>query len=397
MKKVLKVLSFIMIMILLTACKEEAKEMKNTTTADSDTVGVVDEIKAAEIGFKYNSDMRYAERYQMVSLSEAGVIYDDHDGGLVHLVTIDEADDMVLCYNPNCTHPKARATYGDPECMGAMYDSILCRTAYYNGSVYFFVGDGVFAHRVYVMDTNGSGRKLLAEFPFFFSISYFAIFKDDKVYYTAQIPNVDEITNKVSYMNRIIELNLRDGSYRFITEESEDLMSWANLSENTFYVRPADQSDGGRLYLQTININTLETKIAISTDEWKAGIRYVDAYDGDSYYYYDKMTYELGIRNVDGTVEEILLKGAEGEDYVCADPSCDGLFYKREYDYEDEPAGGYFLDMKTREVINITDEMEKYNIMGYDGYYGAFVGRDADFNWSMWSKEKVLGEAKADS
>lgn len=66
----------------------------------------------------------------------------------------------------------------------------------------------------------------------------------------------------------------------------------------------------------------------------------------------------------------------------------------------DEPAGFYFMDFETGEVINITEEAEKYNLLFYKGYYNAFIGREyveeeRDFIWGMWSKDKIIGEAKA--
>ncbi len=50
--------------------------------------------------------------------------------------------------------------------------------------------------------------------------------------------------------------------------------------------------------------------------------------------------------------------------------------------------------MVTGEITDITDEQVKYSLVGYDGYYDAFVSRDSEFNWGMWSKEKVLSEAR---
>lgn len=385
MKKILCVLCCMLLILCALACNK-----KNTTMDNS---GESNGVTLTDDGFTYYSDIHFAERYQTVSLSEAGILYDGNDG-LIHLVTIDEGKDMPFCYDPNCTHPNAEATGGDPKCMAAQY-ATYCKTAYYNGTVYFFDGDGVFAHNVYTMDTNGSGRKLLAELPFFYHIGYLATFKEDKLYYVAKIPYKDDITNTSIYKDRVIELNLRDGSYRFITEETENMLSQADMAGDMLYMRRSSQ-ENGRLYVEAVNIRTLETQVVITTDEWKNGNRFIDAYDEDSYYYWDKNTYEIGIKNIDGTVEEVLLRGAEGEGYD-ADASCDGIFYKREFDYGDETAGAYFLDMETRKITNITEVAEKYSIVGYDGYYDVFVARkdnkiEGKSYWSIWSKENVLGE-----
>ncbi len=379
MKNIIKVIVTVMLGICIMGCKKETMEMPRNIEAS-------ESIETTEAEKK----VRYAERYQMVSLSEAGIIYTGDER--VRLAGIDGGDDMILCYNPNCIHQNAKVTYGDPECMAALYES-YCDIAYYEGTIYFFVEDGINNHRIYKMNTNGAGRELLAKFPFGYSVAY-AIFCEDKLYYIAEIAQKDEIKKVISYNRRIVEVDINDGTYRFLTEESEDLVANIDLAGNNIYIRRADKSNNGTLYMVAIDIETLEEKIIISTEEWLAGNRYIDVYDEDSYYYYDCNKYEIGIKNIDGTIEQVLVKGAEGETFGWADPSCDGLFYKREFDYDDEKAGAYFLDMETGEVTNITDEQVKYSLVGYDGYYDAFVSRDSEFNWGMWSKEKVLSEAK---
>ena len=81
-----------------------------------------------------------------------------------------------------------------------------------------------------------------------------------------------------------------------------------------------------------------------------------------------------------------------------ADPSGDKLFYTRKYDFGDEKAGAYFMDIKTGEVINITEEVEKYGLIGYDRYYDSFISAvEIDgVTIGMWSREKILEEALAE-
>ena len=118
-----------------------------------------------------DTGIRYAERFQLIWLSEAGVIYDDKNEGLVHLVTVDEGEDMVLCYDPNCKHIPATSFQPDPECMAAHFFEDT-HTAYYEGSLYFFVQDSIFSHKIYKMKTDGAGRSLVAELPFGYDHKY---------------------------------------------------------------------------------------------------------------------------------------------------------------------------------------------------------------------------------
>lgn len=380
MKKFLRMLCLLLMIFCVAGC--DSKE-----TISSEDVETI-------LG---SSDVRYAERYQMISISEAGVISDDMNEGLVYLTPVDDTKKLVFCYLPDCRHDTIISDGEESKCMAAHYGNVT-RTAYYGGILYFFVMEGLEKHRIYKMETNGAKRELFAELPFSFNIGYACVFCEDKMYYTAQILHKDEITGEISYGYRVVEVDLTDATYRFITEEKEELITIVNLSGNTLYIRKTETASGGIPFVTVVDMNTLEETIIITTDEWINGNRYIDAYDEDSYFYYDAMTYEIGIKNVDGNVEKVLLRGSEGEHFSGADPSCDGLFYERIFDYEGEPAGAYFMDLVTGSITNITEEKEKYGLEGYDGYYDVFVAREyveseRSMKWSIWSKEKVLAEA----
>ncbi len=380
MRNIFKTVCLLLMIFFMTGCAQKE------TISSEDVVTVLG-----------SSDVRYAERYQMISISEAGVISDDMNEGLVYLTPTNDTKKLVFCYSPNCKHAAVTSANEDPECMAAHYGNVT-RTAYYGGTLYFFVMDGLEEHCIYKMETDGAGRELFAKLPFSFNIGYACIFYEDKVYYTAHIPHKDDITGEISYGYRVVEVDLIDASYRFITEEKEELITIVNLSGNTMYIRKTETATGGIPFVTIVDMSTLEEKVIITTEEWTNGNRYIDAYDEDSYFYYDAMTYEIGIKNVDGTIEKVLLKGAEGEHFSGADPSYEGLFYERLYDYGEEPAGAYFMDLVTGKVTNITEEKKKYGIEGYDGYYGVFVAREyveseKSMKWSIWSREKVLGEA----
>ncbi len=380
MKKFLIILCFAMMISCLMGCDKETTVdnsiSKETTTAD-----------------KEETSVRYAERFQSVSISEAGILYDT-TAGLVRLVTIDDGKDMPFCYDPNCSHNPDYSA----NCMA--YIGTADATMYYDGALYIFRMTGLDSHKLYRMETNGAGWESVASLPFMYNISYVCIGCGDKMYYTAVILQEDESTKEISYIYRFVEVDLIDGSYRFVTEESKNTISIAAIAGNILYTRLIS-ADDGRLSLVAIDLSTLESRTVISSDVWTNEYVFFDVYDEDSYFYIGRATREVGIRSIDGIVERVLFRGAENERYSGISASQNGLYYERLYDYEDEPAGHYFMDLVTGEITNITEEAEKYGIMGYDGCYDVFVAReyqervnDLDYAWSIWSREKVLGEAK---
>lgn len=345
-----------------------------------------------------NTGNRYAERYQMVSLSEAGVIRDN--GGLIYLSTIDEGQEKVLCYLPNCEHAAVTPEDEDPECMAALYAG-NCRTAYYEGTIYFFVNYSFTEHSIYKMKTDGAGRELLAtELPGNADLSPACVFRGDKVYYPVRISKEDANTgSKLDSDYTLAEVDLNDGSYRYVIESNDEQLIQVNFAGDTLYVQ---RLSGTRPYLLTVDMNTLEERVVNTTDEAPVNL-YFAAYDDDSYFYLDSTGCEAGIRNVDKTVEKVLLKWNEGENLGTIKPSNGRMLYQRRYEYDGEPVGTYFMDLATGEVTNITEEAEKYGIVGYDGYYDVFVAYkfykneedDTSYmKWTIWSREKVLGEAK---
>lgn len=337
--------------------------------------------------------VRYAEKYQRATLSEAGIIYEGNDE-LLHLITIDEGEDMILCYDPNCTHAPATMANPDPKCMAALYRE-KTYVGYYEGTIYFFVNDGAFNHKIYKMNTNGAGRECIAdELPFRYHINYGLIFREDKMYYSALIPYSDEKTYTVSYMIRLVEFDLLTNTYRFITEESDDTINLMHLAGDYMYMRKADIGATGQVYVSRVNINTLEEEVVIPPDIFRSEYVYVRANDGDSFFYYDRQNSEIGIRSVDGSQKEVILKGADGENFggwEC--PSGNYIYYKRTIEFEDEEEGDYLIDLMTGVKYDVTKETKKYGIVAFDAYYDAFITRDADFNWGMQSREKILAEA----
>lgn len=378
LKRGFKSVCFFLLVLCLMGCDRNNNVINTSSDNNEATTTVNDEDTAARME-------GHAEGRHDMALSEAGIIYGDNSGR-VHLVTIDEGKDMLLCYNPNCSHQ-------DKNCMA--YEGAGNVTMYYNGVIYYFEMSSFYEHRIYKWEPDAAGRELIAELPFDFETWYVCIFHNDKVYYTAKIVREEESNGGIKTLStvyRMVEVSLLDGSYRFITEESTGIMNNVTLIGNTIYTRRYEED--GSLNMAAVDIDTLEYKTIITQETWNKEYVYVSGYDEDSYFYGDRSPREIGIRSLDGTVERVLIKGAENERYSNMDAYANGIYYSRMYDYEDEPAGHYFLDLVTGEVTNITDEVEKYNIREYDGYYDAFINSLLE-PYGMWSREKIINEAKA--
>ncbi len=382
MKKILKALIFAVMISSFIACGKDAVVNETNNGGETTTVDAGESSSGTGV--------RYAERYRRISFSEAGVLYDGNDDRL-RLLTIDEGKNMIFCYNPNCAH----STLSGSSCMA--YLGGLTKTMYYDGAIYYLEKTSIYAHKIYKMETNGAGRELVASLPFRYELGYFCICREDKMYYTAIIVHEDETTKQLSETCRVVEVDLLDGSYRFITEDSTDIITIATIKGNNLYMRLANTSTGGRLNLVVMNLETLEMKTVISEETWRDEYVFADAYDEDSYIYLGRTTREVGIRNIDGTIERVLFGGAPEERYGEISVSDKWLYYMRLYDYEDEPAGHYFMDLDTGEVIDITDEAEKYGIESYSAEYDAFFrcGTSQEADHGMWSREKILSEARA--
>ncbi len=387
MKRLLKGIIFIIFAVCLVGCSKDGSDiskLENTEkiNIDSSSVGV------------------YSQKYSMISLSEIGAIWNWGNQRLIKFSPVDSGEIMPLCYDPNCKHPETSDENPDPVCMAALYNH-NCEIAYYNGAVYIFERRSLGENELYKMNINGSSREYIGTFPFEVELYQESIFCNNKAYLKVGIleTNLEEVEGiqALEYTDKFVEIDLINGTYRYISDEIEDYIADIDLMNDKLFLRLADQKDGGRLYMMKLDIKTSESEIFISKDEWAAGCKYILAYDNDSYLYWDKNTSEIGIKNLDGTVEKLLLKGPEGESFrVCS--SCDGMMYRRTMEYEGSVPGNYFMDFETGEIINITDEVEKYNLIYYDGYYDMFLGNIEDENNKIlgrtaWSKAKILGEA----
>ncbi len=389
MKRTLKILC-LLLLICLVGCNEGA-DVSTDGTADTSTDGTAD----TSFGDKNTekTGMRYAERVGNIIFSEAGVVYSDNY--VLHFVPIDGGEDMVLCYDPNCEHSREDTLEGKADCMAVCPPTRNSYVGFYEGAIYFFVSTNGEEHQICKMDISSASREIIVDgLPNDPNTDMVCTFCGGKLYYIADILNRDESTSKIYYTKRIIEVDLADGSYRFITEEKDTNISQVNIAGDTLFAYQYD--DDGLPYIIKVDLVTLEETMFISKEEWRAGERYINVYDEDSYFYWDKDAGEIGIKNFDKTVERVLVKGPKGERFG-ATPSCNGIIYRRSIDYEEEPEGCYFMDIETGKVTNITDVADKYNLRQYDGYYDVFIGLNKDgnyiLNYTLWSREKILNEA----
>lgn len=391
MRRIFKAICLITIIMCFAGCNKSKDVSSKIDSA------VINEHNNYSLG----AEGAYSKSYDILSISEAGAIW-SYGLKQIRFSPVDSEMDMALCYEPDCEHPVVSNDSPDPKCMAALYNC-HCDTAYYDGKIYIFAATGIDGHEMYEMKLDGTGRKKIASFPFWADLDYFYIITNDKAYYEAEILQTEEDAlaqegyHLLEYSNRMVEVNLADGSYRFVTEATYDTVVDADLVGNILYMRVADTYDEGRIYVKTINIHTGEEKVIVTKDDWDAGKRYIRAYDEDSFMYWDRTASEIGIKNIDGTIEKVLLKGPEGERFS-AEFSYDGMIFNRNLAYEDKVPGTYFMDLNNFEVIDITDEKDKYGIISYNGYCGTFIGEiyhkeEGKIDWRLWSKDKILSEA----
>lgn len=366
--------------------------------------------KEEQTGSDYENAV-YTKMYYKAAKSDIGAIWVKEDGSHICFTPKNSDEEMVFCFNPNCSHPETSADNPDPECMAALYHSYRNNeVAYYNGAIYIFAMENLGECTLYKMDVNGSNREMVGVFPFETYCRRACIFYNDRVYLSATVLKTDlendedekedgmATVKRLQYDYTFAEINLTDKTYRFIGEDFDGstYVAEIDLMGPYLYARLSDMEDDGRIYEARYNLETSEAEVVISKDEWASGIRYIVHYDDDSYYYWDKNESMIAIRNIDGTVEKIVLKGPAGERFG-ASVSCDGMMYTRSMEYEGEQPGRYFMDFETGEITDITEPADKYGFCEYDGYYGVFLGEHVDgknSKYHIWDREMILSEAK---
>jgi len=406
MKRILKTVGVVMAMMCLAGCNEnqpvkigDMSEAVITTTdvKVEETTTEEETVKYTEFKKGNSAGIRYSGSVFETALSAEGVIYYQLEDRKLHIRPIDSSDDKVLCYKPDCMHSKIHATDTEADCMAATYggSDII---GYYEGKIYYFTGIGMECS-VYRMDVETGKRELFTKLPYgAYNSGARMIFCGDNIYCVMTVESyrekVDGENVRIDYEG-LIEISLIDGSYRIITSGSTDhVVRDFYLGDSKVYLIKYDGTDYESIYISQIDLYTLEEKEVLSPEMFDDLCKFIEACDDDSFYCYDMMDCDICIRNVNGTKERTLVKGADGEQFRKRSISNNGIFYARSLDYEDEPAGQYFMDMITGEVTNITDVANLYNLFQYDGYYDVFIGMNAA-DLSMYSRERILSEAKA--
>ncbi len=323
--------------------------------------------KDKELEMAKNSDARYAKIERYLSIAEDGLFYIGYDE-LIHFVSADTHEDMVFCFNPNCEHVSATFDNPDPECRAALFEE-KTKISYYEKEFYYFVNNGVFEHKLYRMDINGGGRKLIAEFPFSYSVAYGGVFYEDYLYYMAVQKELDEETMKVKSYEQLVEVNINDGSYRFITEinrEVNEFVASFDISNDTIYALMYKKRDDGWSvpYLKKINLKTLEENIILSVEECEYK-KYVGIYDDESYYYYTEDRKEIRIANTDTGEEKTLVKLNDGEKLRYVMASNNGIVYKMEN--REGVTRYYYYDVLQAVTMPLKEEYTQ-GIALYDGF-----------------------------
>ncbi|MBE5949822.1 MAG: hypothetical protein E7261_12510 [Lachnospiraceae bacterium] len=352
MKKILSVFVVLFFAFVLTACKEEQDSFEVTL-----------------------EEKRYLKNYQIYSVSDDGTFYIGKDN-MIHYIIPNTGEDMIFCYDPNCLHIPASVDKPDPTCMAATYVE-KNRMAYYEGNIYLFVYDGLFAHKVYKMDADGSGRVEIASFPFSLDLSYYT-FYNDKMYYTAVIKEVDEINGDINSTNQLIEFDLLKGTYRVILDMDKELLNNVVEVTDTAVYLHIDGSEGD--YLKRVNLNTLEETVIIDSSKHKEH-RCVSVYNDEHYIYLHNVyaKYEIGISSMVSDEDTPLITFKDDEFLGIVKSSGNGIFYtvfKGDIkDLDMTQVKYYFYNLATDELVDITEKGREYRLVSYDEQNDIFIGR----------------------
>ncbi len=314
----------------------------------------------------HTEKIRYkASQHYMYTVTEEGLFSKEDD--LIHFISSETHEDIIFCANPVCEHEPASSTNPDPECRAALFEG---RTyiLYYEEYIYYIVQNGFEDHQLYRMNVSSGVRERIGTYPYGKTAVGYAIY-EDCMYYNAMIYEKPMFGSALISYAVMLEINLKDGSYRIIREREEEsnyVASRFDVRDNTMFA-VIDDEEGD--YLAKINLETLEETVLIKPEDMSNKF-YEGIYDGDSYYY--STSDEMGICNTVTGEDTVLIKLKEEEQFWGAWMSNRGILYRVG---KDDEMSYYFYDVNTKNTWDITDRQKELNIniRDYDGYADKFI------------------------
>lgn len=302
MRNIIRGLSFIVIIVCFAGCthgtdnfatlgemptpttREVAKSTEEMTEAPTTTI--LDEpidktIYANKAGVRYE----YVPQSSCnMSITEEGVILLENRN--VYIKQVDSGKKELLCNNPECMHLRLL------NCPAVVSES---KCAFYEGILYCFEtvrkSDGG-GYNIYTQRIDNGKKEFLVNVPCSLDFQCI-IFSGDYMYCIDRLPVEATASEKANTLYKIVEIDLIDGQYRFITEPNTS--SHFELADGKIYYYK-DFASGDESYVVQKDIYTLEEKIVLSNEEDLNRYEYKGAYDEDSYFYYDVLNKEIGIR-----------------------------------------------------------------------------------------------------
>lgn len=344
-----------------------------------------------------DENVRYAQsRHYMYSISEEGVF--NVMDGLIHFVAEETHEDIIFCADPMCEHEPASSDNPDPVCSAALPE-LSNHIAYYDGYIYYWVRVDFFNTKIYRIDISSGVREFVAEYPYNFSSLGYA-FYEDFLYCNAKIMKEPENDSVLLSYGLLLEVDLKNGGHRVIisadeSEESNYAATKFDVCGSTMFALVSDKEEK---YLAKINLDTLEETVLIEPENIRERF-YCGIYDSDSYYY--GTLHEIGICNTATGADKVLVSVGEDAMIFTIIASNRGIFYSV---YEQDVETFYFYDVNMGETWDISKQVEKFNINGYDGYMNKFSlsileendedgdGKVGTIGYSVVDVAKVLGE-----
>lgn len=311
-----------------------------------------------------NNIGKYSKSSSSNTCSEEGYFYIGDDM-LIHFVSAVTNEDMIFCFDPVCKHD---AVSEDSECIAACGNQ-RAFIHYHDKSIYVFNRVDLEEHKVYRIDINSGTKEPVATLPFNIQGNQI-IFDGDYAYYQAMVFVLDEDGQEEYTYYDLIELNITDGSYRLLLDLKENVIFRAfDVCDRKMFAMKLEGDTEAALYY--VDLDTLDARVVATQNELYNGDSYIGMYDGESYYYCNSNSHEVGIRNVITDECRVLYEYGESEEMRGLSAGRNKLYCKT---VSTDGKSKFFLyDVNDDDKYDFTDRMGSYDVKLYSPYMEMFV------------------------
>lgn len=339
-------------------------------------------------------DNKYTKSSFDRTFTEDGIfLFEDK---MIYYMSADTGEKTIFCFDPVCTHEPASYENPDPECMAAgEYNKT--GIVYHEGYIYLVVRE-TYEHSIYRMDINSGVRELVVEIPY--SVEYYdAMFYGEYMYYTYMVNSKEDDEDIGLVKSRgLMEVNLKDGSYRIVISadgrENVSVSQYDICDRTLFYV----ERNGDDRALYGLNLDTLESKLLVSPEEYKYN-NYNGIYDAEKFYYFDPETEDIGLYNIGTGERQVLIKPELGDNrHVSTVVGSKGKIFYKTWEGENGTEEYFLYDIAKDKLLDITEKCREFGVYSYNPYKSMFLcyelGEDGVeiLGFAAASEAMVLGQ-----